>query len=82
MNIKRFLSWLAFIVIIALIIWGMVAASQKAAKQEASLPIANEVNASDWVRGNKDSSVILVEYSDFQCPTCAAYFPLIERVVQ
>ena len=50
MNIKRFLSWLAFIVIIALIIWGMVAASQKAAKQEASLPIANEVNASDWLR--------------------------------
>jgi protein-disulfide isomerase len=81
MNIKRFFSWSAFVVVIVLIVWGMIAASQKAAKQEASLPIPNEISSNDWVKGNKDSSVIFVEYSDFQCPACAAYFPLIERVV-
>jgi protein-disulfide isomerase len=59
----------------------MIAASKKAAKQEASLPITNEISGNDWMKGNKDSSVILVEYSDFQCPACGAYFPLIERIV-
>ncbi len=80
MNIKRLFSWIAFIVVILLIVWGMIAASNKAKKIEASLPIPNEVSSTDWVRGNLESSVILVEYSDFQCPACAAYFPLVERI--
>lgn len=80
MNIKRLFSWLAFVVVILLIVWGMIAASNKADKIEASLPIPNEVSSTDWVRGNLQSSVILVEYSDFQCPACAAYFPLVERI--
>lgn len=80
MNTKRFFGWLSFIIVIILIVWGLIAASNKASRQDASLPIPNEISANDWVRGNKDSNVILVEYSDFQCPACAAYYPLIERV--
>ncbi len=36
------------------------------------------VNDSDWFVGNKDASVVLVEYSDFQCPACGAYFPVVK----
>ena len=81
MNTKRFFGWLSFIIVIILIVWGLIAASNKASRQDASLPIPNEISSNDWVRGNKDSNVILVEYSDFQCPACAAYEPLVRQVV-
>lgn len=32
--------------------------------------------------GKQDAAVTLVEYSDFQCPACAAYFPVVEQVAE
>jgi protein-disulfide isomerase len=48
---------------------------------EGNATIPNIVAQDDWVKGNKDSKVIVVEYSDFQCPACAAYFPMVEQVM-
>jgi protein-disulfide isomerase len=33
----------------------------------------------DWVRGNPAAKVVLIEYSDFQCPACKAYEPLLRQ---
>ncbi len=41
-----------------------------------------EVTNQDMVKGSKDAQVTLVEYSDFQCPSCAAYYPIIEQLVK
>ncbi len=39
---------------------------------------------SDWVRGpglkDTSSKVTLIEYSDFQCPACASYHPVIKQI--
>ena len=40
--------------------------------------------ASDWVKGAplKDAKVTLIEYSDFQCPACAVYYPMVKQLGQ
>lgn len=35
----------------------------------------------DNVKGNKDAKVVLMEYSDFQCPACKSYYPIIRQLV-
>ncbi|OGM29902.1 hypothetical protein A2630_03985 [Candidatus Woesebacteria bacterium RIFCSPHIGHO2_01_FULL_44_10] len=39
-----------------------------------------EVSPEDWVKGEDLAQVTLIEYSDFQCPACAAYYPLINQI--
>ncbi|MFZ2681596.1 MAG: thioredoxin domain-containing protein [Patescibacteria group bacterium] len=44
-------------------------------------PISNEVTAADHVYGPESAAVTIIEYADFQCPTCAAYAPLLEQLL-
>ncbi len=34
----------------------------------------------DNVKGNKEAKVVLMEYSDFQCPACRAYYPVVRQL--
>jgi len=36
----------------------------------------------DWVKGNKEADVSLIEYGDFQCPACGDMEPLLAQVNQ
>ncbi|NIT26073.1 MAG: thioredoxin domain-containing protein [Candidatus Aminicenantes bacterium] len=38
------------------------------------------VGPGHWVKGSRDETEILVEYSDFQCPACRAYDPLVKQL--
>jgi len=41
------------------------------------------IDASDWVKGaTSTAKAILIEYSDFQCPACASYYPLIKSMTE
>ncbi|MDQ5962459.1 MAG: hypothetical protein QG653_266 [Patescibacteria group bacterium] len=40
-----------------------------------------EVTQTDHVRGNPTAKVTLVEFADFQCPACAVYEGLIQKVL-
>ncbi len=48
-------------------------------RTSSSLPA---VSAEDHVAGKADAPVTLIEYSDFQCPACASYHPLIKQLVK
>lgn len=39
-------------------------------------------NIADHVRGNADSSVVVVEYADFQCPGCASMVPHLDTIYE
>lgn len=41
-----------------------------------------KVHPLDYVKGNASSTVVIMEYSDFQCPACRSYLPLVRQVTQ
>ena len=38
------------------------------------------VAADDWIKGNKDATVTIVEYLDFECEACGAFYPVVKRL--
>lgn len=42
----------------------------------------DKITDQDWTQGNKDSKIILIEYSDFQCPACAYYYKIVESALK
>ncbi len=53
--------------------------------QDGSLPqpspISGEISALDHVRGSQTASVTILEYADFQCPSCKAYAPVLDSLL-
>tara|TARA_B100000745_G_scaffold297227_1_gene243838 strand:+ start:340 stop:1080 length:741 start_codon:yes stop_codon:yes gene_type:complete len=39
-----------------------------------------QVQEDDYKKGNTDAKVVLVEYLDFECEACGAYYPLVKRL--
>lgn len=79
MNTRRIIFWASFIIILALIIWGMVVAMNKPPREKVDSPAP--ISSTDHVIGNPDAKVTLIEYSDFQCPACGAYYPIVSRLI-
>lgn len=77
---KRFFLWSSVLVGIVLSIWGLAKLAGPATGGQASL--LDAVSFNDWVTGNPNSKNILVEYSDFQCPACGSYHPLLKQLIK
>lgn len=48
--------------------------------QENTVVSALDVTDKDWVKGKSDAPVTLIEYTDFQCPACGAYYPILNQL--
>jgi len=35
----------------------------------------------DWVKGNRDAKISIVEFSDLECPFCKRFHPTLQRVI-
>lgn len=84
MNTSRIITWVSFVVLIGLIVWGVVVANNRTpgARTARVVSLPEPVSALDWSAGSSTSETVLVEYSDFQCPSCGLYFPLLEKLVK
>ena len=86
-TLKRVFVWLFAAVVLGVSLLGLINLTGKSSSpaggedKKASLAVINEISPDDWVKGNKDSKTLLVEYSDFQCPACGAYYPVVKKLV-
>lgn len=48
---------------------------------EGDFSDVSKITEDDWVRGNPDATVTLIEYSDFQCPACEYFADITEKLV-
>lgn len=78
---KRFLLWGGVVVGLFLIVLAVVKLSDTAqGPSNDVVPEVNTISEYDHVKGNRGASIVLVEYSDLQCPACRAYYPMIKQL--
>jgi protein-disulfide isomerase len=77
---------------VLLLVGGVVFVSKKGSSSSpdsnGSVPVSQEnqklleVVSDDYIKGNKDASVTIVEYLDFECEACGAYYPLVKQLAE
>lgn len=79
---QRAVLWSAVLVILGLtvLIIGNLGGRRSPGKIPASAPTRVEMSAADWAKGNIEAKVSLLEYSDFECPSCGQYYPVLKRL--
>src|SRR3989344_3570177 len=80
-KVKAVALWSAVFAVLIIGIGGIVYLAAKGAGggdegQTASLILAED----DWIKGQTEAKAVLVEYSDFQCPACAYFMPVLEKL--
>lgn len=82
---KKLKKWsLSLVIILGLAFAGYKFVSWYKTPIEDSDIFSQEVSGvsteNEWVKGNPEARVTLVEYSDFQCPACAGFSEYVERL--
>lgn len=73
---KTILAWSVTVVVIGLIVVLGVIGSRSSQTSGQISP----VSSSDHVVGPTNAKAVLIEYSDFQCPACSAFEPIVKQL--
>lgn len=57
-------------------------AEKKKLEESYNNPLKPEIRPDEITRGNKDGDIVLVEYSDFECPFCARGFQTVMTLLE
>lgn len=91
MNENRVLIPVSILVAVVIIILAVVFSNKEEdvpnpIENPVELPATEEiairpVTADDHILGSLDADIIIVEYSDYECPFCAKHHPTMERII-
>lgn len=81
MNFKRIGLWGGAIIILVLMVWGLAKLASTPAAVTSDGNLSEPVSATDHAEGNRMARVTVVEYSDFQCPACYNFHPVVKDVL-
>ncbi len=75
---KNIITWSIVGVVIAGIMTLIVISAQGGGSVNANVAAVDATV--DHVQGSSDAKAVLIEYSDYQCPACGAYYPLVKQM--
>ena len=81
---NKIILWAIITVVIIGSIFGIVklaSKSQTTGSDNLAISIS-AINASENIKGDKEALATLIEYSDFQCPACGSYYPIVKKVTE
>lgn len=61
---------------------GQVANTPGEEDTSASMDNINPVTAEDHIRGNPNAPIVIVEYSDFDCPFCKSFHVTMQKIIE
>ena len=80
-NLKIIIGIFALIVVVFLIAKGGYKKSEDTAERSNTTQSSVlEIRANDWVLGTSTAKVTIVEYLDFECEACGAYYPITTKI--
>jgi protein-disulfide isomerase len=79
--LKKFGIWIGAAAVLGLSVWGLILLSNSTPDSSKDSPKAPPVTAEDIIIGSESAKLSLIEYADFQCPSCAAYHPLVSQLL-
>lgn len=56
--------------------------AQQPQQPQQDLTKIPEVDGNDYVRGNRNAKVALIEYSDYECPFCKRFHPTMQQIMK
>ncbi len=78
--LRHVILWLLIAVAVGGGIYGMAKIASRPAQNSGAAITVPPLAESDWVKGGRNARAVLIEYSDFQCPACAFYYPYLKRL--